>query len=412
MARHGLQERAWAARQARTGDLPHDVVVFTGLLHDIGVAVSPASSLQALEALTLVSLERREDVRSALGCCLSGSAAGRALFDAVFDVFWSTDDPALPGLPGEDELSGEGNSIQGVGEAAADAVHGEAGGRPDAEGLAGRATYGRSRGGAAAVQAGRRRDVEELASRLARLLGRTTGRRMVAGEPGERVDLRATVRTNLRFGGELVQLRHTRRRRDRPRMVVLCDVSSSMRPSLPLFLAFVHALTTSVRRVEVAVFNVDTVPVTEVFRRMDLRPALRWLTHQQVALSGGTRIGHCLHAFLEDLEGRGALGADTVALVLSDGWDVGEPELLGEQMRRLRRQVGRVVWCDPHAAASGFDPQVQGLRVALPFVDDHLDFSSVTSLAALVDRLADAPRRTSPVGTVPAGPRERTSDDR
>jgi hypothetical protein len=253
------------------------------------------------------------------------------------------------------------------------------------------------------VHAARRRDVEELARRLARALGTARGRRPVPSARGVQVDLRASIRHALGHGGELVELRHTRRRRDRARVVVLCDVSSSMRPSTPLFLAFVHALTRSVRRMEVAVFDVDTVVVTEVFRRLELRPALAWLAAEEVALAGGTRIGHCLHAFLDDVEPRGALGPETIALVLSDGWDVGESELLRSGMQRLRAAVGRVVWCDPHAAAAGFEPQVQGLQVALPFVDDHLDFSSVASLTGLVDRLAAPPR------TRPSTPLERTS---
>ncbi|HEV7976036.1 alpha/beta fold hydrolase, partial [Amycolatopsis sp.] len=160
-----------------------------------------------------------------------------------------------------------------------------------------------------------------------------------------------------------------------PRVVVLCDVSSSMRPYTPLFLGFVHSLTKTVRQVESAVFNVELVMVTELFRRTRLNRALAWLSHHEVALSGGTRIGHCLNGFLDDLERRGALRADTIAVILSDGWDVGEADLLQDGMRRLRGQVGRVVWCDPHAASTDFRPQVQGLRLALPYVDDYLDFS-------------------------------------
>ena len=106
--------------------------------------------------------------------------------------------------------------------------------------------------------------------------------------------------------------------------------------------------------------------MTEVFRRTTLGQALRWLEQQQVALSGGTRIGHCLHRFLDHLELRSVQGPDTIALILSDGWDVGEADLLNDGMRRLRGQVGRIVWCDPNAAAAGYQPQVQGLRLALP----------------------------------------------
>ena len=105
------------------------------------------------------------------------------------------------------------------------------------------------------------------------------------------VDVRASLRHNLRFGEELVLLQRTARRRDRPRVAVLCDVSSSMMPHAPLFLTFVDSLTRLVRHVESAVFNVEMAVMTEVFRGMTLSEALRWMNHQQAVLSGGTRMG-------------------------------------------------------------------------------------------------------------------------
>jgi uncharacterized protein with von Willebrand factor type A (vWA) domain len=242
------------------------------------------------------------------------------------------------------------------------------------------------------VSAQSRQQIDELARRLARALGTAPGRRVVSGSRGETVDLRGSLRHNLRFGEELLLLQRETVRRDRPRIVVLCDVSSSMLPFTPLFLAFTHALTKLVRRVESALFNVELAVVTEVFRRMTLRQALR--------LSGGTRIGHCLHRFVDQLEHGSALGNGAIALILSDGWDVGDADLLRDGMRRLRRQVGRIAWCDPNAAATGYQPQVQGLRIALPFIDDYLDFATVTSLSHLVGRLEAGlgPRRLTTEG--------------
>jgi len=386
--RHHLQEKALRARGLRSGELRHDLTLFVGLLREVGADVSPAATLHALRALTVVSLERRADVRVALSACLTSSARENALFDAVFETFWARDVGALMTSAAPEDASGESGGLPGSGDGRADTAQEAAPGRPGERGPAGRATYSRLPGRPGAVRVRQRKDVEEMAHRLARVIGTARGRREEPAHRGERVDLRSSLRTSLHHGGELLDLRYTRRRRNRPRLVVFCDVSSSMRPSTPLFLAFVHALTARVRQVETAVFNVDAVLVTEVFRRMDLGTSLRWLAHQQVALSGGTRIGHCLRTFLDDLEPRGALGPDTIALILSDGWDVGEAELLAEGMRRLKRQVRRVVWCDPHAADTDFSPQVQGLQVALPFVDDYVDFSTVSSLARLVERLA------------------------
>ena len=393
MPRHYLLERADRAWANRTGDVRHDLALFVELLRSIGVGVSSGSSLQAMQALTVVRLDDIRDFRAALDCCLSSCAEDRLLFDGIFEVFWSAEDTEVPALRGGDEGGGNGDTLRGAGELSAQTTEPAAQGRADRDGLTGHATYSRSRGQGSTVTARHRREIDELSRRLARALGTAPGRRLVTGAHGDLVDLRASLRHNLRFGDEMLLLRHTTRRRDRPRIVVLCDVSSSMRPYTPLFLAFVHSLTKIVRGVESAVFNVELSMVTEVFRGTNLRQALEWLGHQQVALSGGTWIGHSLHSFLDNLEHRGVMRSDTIALILSDGWDVGDGELLQDGMRRLRDQVGRVVWCDPHAASTDYHPQVPGLRLALPLVDDYLDFSTVGSLAQLVTRLE---HRTQP----------------
>jgi uncharacterized protein with von Willebrand factor type A (vWA) domain len=391
MLREHVVRRATRARKARSGDLPHDVAVFADLLHSLGASVSPSACLQAVRALTFVRLDRRRDFRAALECCLTGSTENSGLFDLVFDTFWSAEDGQIPLPRGESEAAGEGDTVRGAGDLPAQSTEPATPGRPDRDGLAGQATYSRARGQAGGVTFRQRREIDELSRRLARALGTAAGRRLVTAERGHQVDLRETMRHNLRYGDEILVLRRTTPRRDRPRVVVLCDVSSSMRPYTPLFLGFVHSLTKTVRQVESAVFNVELVMVTELFRRTRLNRALAWLSHHEVALSGGTRIGHCLNGFLDDLERRGALRPDTIAVILSDGWDVGEADLLRDGMRRLRGQVGRVVWCDPHAASTDFRPQVQGLRLALPYVDDYLDFSSVSALSGLVARLEKRP---------------------
>ena len=384
MPRHHLLRRADQARGHRTGDLRHDLVVFARLLRDVGLRVPPAASAQAIRALTFVQLDQPRDFRSAIECCLTSSAEDRTLFDAVYESFWSGDD-SLAG--GTEEEAGSGETVSGGGQLLTQNAQLAHRGRVDERGLAGRATYSRQRGRGGQVAAQPRREIDELSRRVARALGTAPGRRLVSSRRGETADLRASLRLNLRFGEELVLLQLTTRRRDRARIAVLCDVSSSMLASTPLFLAFVHSLTKHVRRIESAVFNVELAVVTEVFRRTTMQQALRWLEQQQVALSGGTRIGHCIHRFLDHLELRSVQGSDTIALILSDGWDVGEADLLNDGMRRLRRQVGRIVWCDPNAAAAGYQPQVQGLRLALAYVDDYLDFSTVASLSQLVTRL-------------------------
>jgi uncharacterized protein with von Willebrand factor type A (vWA) domain len=376
-------------RQRRSGELTHDVALFTELLRAVGVPVAASAVVTAIGALDLVTLERRDDVEATLRCCLtSGTDDGRR-FDGVFSVFWSAEPIDVPWLV--ENAGGSGESAA-VGAAQLGGVPGEAVGGGEGSERAPvtlQATYSRTgRGeGKVAILLGPQRQLEDLARRLARALGAARSRRTRTGDRGQRVDVRDSLRHNLRFGAELVLLRRTRQLEERPRLAVLCDVSSSMQPYTPLFLAFVHALTRRVRSLEAAVFNVETSFVTDVFRRHPLGPALDWLHQHSVTLAGGTRIGHSLREFTTGLEVRGSLRANTTVLILSDGWDVGEPELLEAEMRRLRSAVRRVVWLDPHAAAARYQPEVGGLLRALPFADDYLDFSDLRSLGELVGRL-------------------------
>lgn len=396
LAPHFAVAAARDRRRQRTGELAHDVALFAALLRDVGVPAPLAAVLRAVRAADAVALERRTDLQVALRSSLAASIEEAAVLDEAFGVFWSAEPPEVLGLVNE---SGDGNE-EAPSSGEPDEVAAGAGGTGarQIEASARRATWS-STGTGRRVSAPipeRDRQIEDLARRCARALGTAPSRRRRPHKDGDIVDLRESLRHNLRFGGEVADLRRTRQRRERARLVVLCDLSTSMQPFTPFFLAFVHALTKAVRSVECAIFNVEVAMVTDVFRRMPLRSALAWLEHRSISLAGGTRIGHCLHGFTGALEASGALAPTTTAMVLSDGWDVGDHDLLAREAARLRRQVGRLVWLDPHAAALDHRPQVAGLRTVWSFIDDYLDFSSVESLAEVVAHLEDVRIRPRP----------------
>jgi uncharacterized protein with von Willebrand factor type A (vWA) domain len=385
-ARAALLDRARVARRRRTGRPAEDVVLFADLLRDCGALVPGGAPVRAVRALGVVDLARGADARDALRTTLVGDRRGQRLFDLVFPAFWSAADPDTARTDADAAPAPESRGTTG-------GVAREGPGPDDAarpgQRRTPRATRGRGPGRSSPVAEIDGREVDALARRLVTALGRIPGRRRRSATSGDVVDLRASLRHNLRSGSEQLVLLRSAPRPRRCRLVVLCDVSSSMAAVTALFLTFAHALGRHARLVELGVFNVELTLIGEEFRRRDRARALRWLHAQEHALDGGTRIGHCLRTFLDRVEDR--CTPDTVALVLSDGWDVGEPELLTEQMRRLHRRVGRVLWCDPHAAASGHAPQVRGMRDVLPFVDDHVDLSGPPALRALVDHLERHP---------------------
>lgn len=381
-------ELARAHRLRRTGELPHDLILFVALLRQVGVPVPVGGTLTAARALDRVGLGSRESVRAALRACLSASPGEAGLVDRMFSIFWSAAVPRLvESADGEAADPGTGRDEASAGDSSALQLSGR--GRSEGEERARRARYSSS-GRRAAPVAPLLWDAEEisrLARRLIRALARSRSRRLRSGHAGDQIDVRESLRHNLGHGDELLELRRLRERTDRARVAVLCDVSSSMQPFTPLFLTFMHALTRVSGAIEASIFNVELRSVTDVFRRCSLRDALAWLTAHSVALAGGTKTGHCLYGFNNEIARRGLVGPRTSALILSDGWDVGEQELLEAQLRRLRSQIGRLVWLDPHAAQAGYLPQVKGLKLALRYVDDYLDFSSPDSLRELVGRM-------------------------
>lgn len=378
--------RVLDGRRRRSGDLVHDVALFASILGECGASVPTSSSILAVRALAEIDVSDRLLFLTALRATLGSTRGEVALLDLVAPLFW---DGAPPGAESEIEAGHEretdGDSQ--VPPSSGSDVQPPDGRQPDHAGSirSRRSTYS-PRGTSPREPGGSPADYDRVlaaAQQFSRALRGRRSRRLRSASYGDSIHIRDSMRMNLRYGGELVELRREQPRSDRGRAVILCDVSTSMAPHLPMFLAFAHAMTRASRGAETAIFNIGTVFVTDVFRRATLPDALAWLGRRSVALAGGTRIGESLRGFTDELEVRGALGPRTYALVLSDGWDVGDQALLDAQMRRLSSRVDRVFWLDPHAAAVDFAPQVQGLRTALRWVSAYRDFSSIDALEAL-----------------------------
>jgi uncharacterized protein with von Willebrand factor type A (vWA) domain len=198
---------------------------------------------------------------------------------------------------------------------------------------------------------------------------------------GVRPDLQRTLRASLRWGGEPLD-RRWREPSTKPRKLVLvCDVSGSMSTYARVLLQYLHAAVATHRRVEAFAFGTR---LTRLTRELDVRDPDRALARVADAVedwSGGTRIGHAI-SVLNREHGR-RLGRGAVVVILSDGWDRGEPELLAEEMARLRRSAHRVVWLNPLKAATGYEPLARGMAAALPHTDHFLAGNSLASLAEL-----------------------------
>jgi uncharacterized protein len=235
-----------------------------------------------------------------------------------------------------------------------------------------------------AERAAARRLLRRIAARAPRKLSRRT---RPTRRRREEHDLRATVRASLRHGGELMERRY-REPGQRPRRVVLvCDVSGSMTPYARMLLQYLQASVAAHARVEAFVFGTRLTRVTRDLDGRDPDRALQRAAERVTDWSGGTRIGAAL-AELNREHGR-RIGRGAVVVVLSDGWDRGDPDELAAEMARLRRTAHRLLWLNPLAADPRYEPLTRGMRSALPHVDHLLPGNSLASLESLADLMEE-----------------------
>jgi hypothetical protein len=237
----------------------------------------------------------------------------------------------------------------------------------------------------------------DLMSRLRLATPPRRSRRLRPVPHGERIDLRATLRMGRRTGGDPVRIvRH--RPRDRPRrLVALCDISRSMEPYARAMLQLLYCAAGGTRA-EVFTFATRLTRLTPVLARSAPAIALRRAGEAAPDWSGGTRIGAALKEFT-DRYGRRGLARGAVILIISDGWETGDPAPLGRQMARLSRLAYRIVWVNPRTASPRYRPLVGGMAAAWPHCDAVVSAHRLTALSDLIDALADPRRRrTNPLG--------------
>ncbi len=363
------------------GDAVSDrLAELAGALREEGTRVGVGELLSAHRALTAVDCASRDDARLALRTVMCSHRRDIERFDRAFLAVFG--DGRMPDLP--DPLS-ELGAIERAALPRAGipgSTSGERGQNPlpvpaawsDVELLRSKdfATYTHAETAAA----------RELIARLARRGPTRLSRRTRSDRRrGHRPDLRQIIRASLRTGGEPVH-RRWRAPTRRPRQLVLvCDVSGSMEPYARMLLQYMHACVAARRRVEAFAFGTRLTRITNELTGRNHDRALERAAAVVTDFSGGTRIGAAL-ATLNRAHGR-RLGRGAVVVILSDGWDRGDPELLEQEMARLRRTAHRLVWLNPLAAHPDYEPLTRGMRAAVPHTDQLLAGNSIASLEQL-----------------------------
>ena len=235
-------------------------------------------------------------------------------------------------------------------------------------------------------------EVRELIADLVWRLGERLTRRQRAGE-GRRLDLRRTLRQSFHHGGEILSFARRRPRRKPRPLVVIADISGSMERYTRLLLHFSYSLTQGLgQRVEAFAFGTRLTRLSRHMRDRDVERALSGVSSAVTDWSGGTRIGDCLHRFNYDWARR-VLSGGAIVLLISDGWDRGDPEILAKEMDRLRRSCHRLVWLNPLLGSPEYEPLTRGMQAALPHVDNFLPVHNLKSLEDLAQHLENVDRR-------------------
>ena len=379
--------------------LLRNLVLFGRVLRGLGLDVNPGRMMDLVQALSYVEVGLRSDFYHAARSLLVHQRDDIPLFDQAFEMFWqkplgewkrseirgrrmrrTKPKPLVVPPPLESESPGA--------ELPDDAQE-----RPVIEVTK---TY-------SVREVLRRRDfseltedeiqeVRELIADLVWRLGERITRRHRVGE-GRRLDLRRTLRQSLHHGGEVLSFaRRKPRRKTRP-LVVIADISGSMERYTRLLLHFSYSLTQGLgQRVEAFAFGTRLTRLSRHMRDRDVERALSGVSSAVTDWSGGTRIGDCLHTFNYDWARR-VLSGGAIVLLISDGWDRGDPEVLGKEMDRLRRSCHRLVWLNPLLGSPEYEPLTRGMQAALPHVDNFLPVHNLKSLEDLAQHLEKLNRR-------------------
>ncbi len=403
-----------------------EAVGFGRALRRAGLVVDLGAAIDFARAMGLVDLGQRGLVRDAGAAVFVRRRDDREVYDRVFDQFWRRRGRKLPeGLPeapdGETEAEDDG-----AGQAAPTDEAGDAGMETLAElaRLASQAADDSAEGSEIdsddvppdayskgetmrhrdfdRMTASELRDAERFVDLLRPKLERRRTRRHELHPHGRRLAPRAMFRQNLATG-ELINWVWRRQIKEPRQLVVLCDISGSMERHSRLLLRFVQALARENEvRTESFVFGTRLTRVTRLMKDRDRDRALARVADSVNDWAGGTRIGESFRQFNRQWARR-TLRTSGIVIVVSDGWDRGDPALVAAETARLRRNCHRLVWLNPLASTPGYQPLAAGMKAAYPFIDDFLAAGTLDSLERLGEVLGGASQGSARRGAAPRG---------
>ena len=371
--------------------LLHNLMLFAGVLRRLGLDVGSGNVLDLVRATEYAPVGRKQDFYQTARCLLVHRKQDLPVFDEAFQIFWRR--PASRQSTRDLRSLGENRRFRKpqVGPPSAGDANDGGSGSPDQPGVHVDLTRTYSSREVlrekdfADFTPAEIRDARLMMRELSWNLGRQRTRRLSPGY-GSALDLRKTLRSALKFGGEPLQLARLQRKDKVRQLVLICDVSGSMERYTRMLLHFIHSLSGNLDQVEAFLFATRLTRITRFLKHRGVDQTVNQLARAVPDWSGGTRIGQALKTFNYQWLRR-VMGSGAIVMIISDGWDRGEPELLAKEAARLQRSCRRLVWLNPLLGSAEYQPLTRGMQAALPYADDFLPVHNLNSLEALARHL-------------------------
>ena len=377
------------------GHILHSLTLFGEMLRRVGLEIGSGNMLDLVRSTEHVSIGRRGEFFQAARSILVHRKQDLPIFDEAFQVFWRKPSDRTTTMDlrslGEQKRFKKPQISTGRDDEAEGDIFLE--GDPDDDSVQNvdlSRTY-------SAVEVFRQKDFSEFTAmemtearhmmgNLTWDLGHRRTRRVAPGRSGP-LDLRRTMRQSLKYNGEFLDLAH-RTPKEKPRsLVLICDVSGSMERYTRMLLQFIHTISGDFDQLEAFLFATRLTRITRSLKYRSIDQSIDEVSKAVPDWAGGTRIGDAVKTFNYQWLRR-VIRGQAVVLIISDGWDRGDPELLAKETSRLQRSCHRLIWLNPLLGSPTYQPLTQGMKAALPFVDDFLPVNNLNSLDSLSQHLS------------------------
>lgn len=372
--------------------ISHQIVKFSQFVRSKGMKVGVQETSHALEVAQLGLIKTPQSFKNALSAVFCHCKEDKVIFHKLFDEFWLREDDGK--RKGKMKMHVE-RITKSVNQRTSIMMMGRQKNESENDELKDSQTTS----GASLTNRLRKTDLskitevdyellEELADKLWKQMHLRLSRRRKNSNKPELLNLRQTIRQNVANGGEMINLSFKKKKRRKPRLLVLLDVSGSMDKYSLFLLRFIYALRQNFAQLEAFLFSTQMVHITDLVKQKITPKDLRALSVRANSWASGTKIGNCFKDFNENFAPR-TLNSNTLVLILSDGLDTGTPEVLNAELKKISKKARKLIWLNPLKGMQGYEPTARGMQAAMPHVDVFNSAHSLDSLLALEQYLQD-----------------------